>query len=715
VASQVGDGNWNPAPEFTNTFLVTKAVAPVFLQDLTQTYDGTVRTITATTMPAGLTVEFTYDGLTWAPTNAATYAVTGTVNDLMYQGVETGSLVVARALDTITFSNITQSYDGTAKSVVATVGSGSAVAVTYDGAAPLPVTVGTYAVTGIVDTVNWMATNTTTLTIIKGDQVITNFLPPDGAQFILGASTSVSAQASSGLAVSFANLTPETTLMAGLSVTFTNSGLARVEATQAGDANWNPAPAVTNEWRIGGIITNVVPDAANVGGGLDVLIQGRWLGDGTDISDVTLAGVQATILTQTVNDVTVRAEAAPAAVTGDVQVISTTGGTMVRTNGFEYLWLDAPVQADPIDITSSNLVARWQPVSAATAHFLDVALDTNFAAYHPGYEKLDVAMVEQYPVMGLADGVWYAIRLYAWNSNGYSHPSRTVWVPATTNTPYETHPPQPGPVSRGAIMQQPLSNMFYGAGMVYTAESSDTNIVGVSITAAGENLELDPRSSGQALITIHAADPVTGYTASYSFLVDVVGEPALVSQDFLERELWNPRFSQILEVRNESSMDAIGVRVLFTNLMPGITIENQTGTSSDGRPMIEMETAFTNGATLELSIAYICTGAYRVDTSPPTIELQYILPEWVPPLPGGGTVIGDGVPLSGGRYLLQFDTVVGAVYAIEYRNNFPGGEWVQVPLRLRATANQTQWIDAGPPSTQPPEGLRIYRVKEVTE
>jgi MBG domain/IPT/TIG domain len=714
AASQAGNGDWNAAPDMTNLFQVTKTVAPVFLLDLAQVYDSTARTITATTMPAGLTVEFTYDSLSWAPTNAGSYAVTGTVNDLMYQGVSNGTLVVDRGVDTITFSATNQVYDGTARAVTAVAGSGSSVAVTYDGAVPAPVPVGIYAVTGIVDTANWMATNTTTLTVIKGDQVITNFLPPDGAQFILGASTSVSAQASSGLVVNFANLTPETTLMVGLSVTFTNSGLARVEATQAGDANWNAAPMLTNEWRIGGIITNVVPNAANVGGGIDVLIQGRWMGDGSDITNVTLAGVQATILTQTVNDVTVRAEAAPATVTGDVRVVSTTGGTMVLTNGFTYLWLDAPVQADPIDITPSNLVARWQPVPAATTHFMDVALDTNFMAYHPGYDNLDVAMVEQYPVEGLSDGVWYAIRLFAWNTNGYSWPSRTVWVPATTNTPYETHPPQPGPVSQGAIMQQPLSNMFYGADIIFTASSSDSNVIWTAISAGGD-LELDPRNPGQALITIWANNPVTGYTCSYSFLVNVVGEPTILSQDFLPREMWNPRFTQLLQVRNDSGLDAIGIRVLFSDLEEGITIENQTGTSADGRPMIEMETAFTNGATLDLNVVYLCMGAYRVDLYPATVELQYILPEWIPPLPGEGTVIGNGFPLSGGRYLLQFDSIIGRLYAIEYRNNFPSGEWVEVPLRLRATANRTQWIDAGPPATQPPEGLRIYRVKELAE
>jgi hypothetical protein len=466
----------------------------------------------------------------------------------------------------------------------------------------------------------------------------------------------------------------------------------------------------------GGAITNVFPGAANVGGGIEVLIQGVGLGNGSDITNVSLAGAAAIIVTQGVNEVTVTAGAATAAVTGDVRVVSTSGGVMILADAFEYLWLDAPVQLDPVDITPSNLTARWELVPAATAHFLDAGTDTNFAAYHPGYEKLDVAMAEQYAVEGLADGNWYAIRLFAWNAHGLSRPSRTVWVPAGTNTPYETHPPRTGPVSQGAVMDHSLANLFHGAGLVYAAESSDTNVMTVAVEAGGR-LVMDPVGPGTAEITVTAMDPATGYTSTYSFMVTVVGAPALDADDFLPREPWNPRFTQALEVRNDSGLDAIGVRVLFTNLMPGIAVENQTGTSPDGRPMIEMQTAFSDGAALTLDIVYVCTGAYRADAYPPAIELQYILPEWTPPLPGEGTVLGDGYPLPDGRYVIQFDSVPGRLYAVEYRIDFPGGEWVEVPLRLRATANRTQWIDAGPPATQPSAlgQIRAYRVKEVAE
>ena len=74
-----------------------KSAAGVYLEGLAQAYDGTARAASATTMPAGLEVALTYDGLGWAPTNAGSYAVTGTVVDAEYEGFATGTLEVAKA------------------------------------------------------------------------------------------------------------------------------------------------------------------------------------------------------------------------------------------------------------------------------------------------------------------------------------------------------------------------------------------------------------------------------------------------------------------------------------------------------------------------------------------------------------------------------------------------------------------------------------------
>ncbi|HAL91745.1 MAG TPA: hypothetical protein DCM68_01815, partial [Verrucomicrobia bacterium] len=97
VASQAGNTSWDPAPDVTNTFNVTKAKATVTLGNLAQMWDGNAKTVTVTTVPADLSVDVTYDGSATAPSNAGSYAVTGIVNDLLYQGSTNGTLVISNA------------------------------------------------------------------------------------------------------------------------------------------------------------------------------------------------------------------------------------------------------------------------------------------------------------------------------------------------------------------------------------------------------------------------------------------------------------------------------------------------------------------------------------------------------------------------------------------------------------------------------------------
>ncbi len=247
VATQAGDDNWNPAPEVTNAFAVTKASAPVYLQDLAQTYDGTERTVTATTMPAGLTVVITYNGLAEAPTNAGSYAVTGTVSSPLYQGVTNDTLVVDRATDTITFGETNQTYSGMARAVTATAGSGSPVELTYDGLVAAPTNAGSYAVMGIVDAVNWRGTNTTTLVVAKADQSIAF---PSLGDKVATDTVCLSSTASSGMAVAFVVGSGPGSISGGTNLTFAGTGSVSIVASQGGDGNWNPALEVTNTFAV---------------------------------------------------------------------------------------------------------------------------------------------------------------------------------------------------------------------------------------------------------------------------------------------------------------------------------------------------------------------------------------------------------------------------------------------------------------------------------
>jgi hypothetical protein len=105
TASQAGNANYYDAIAVARTFNVTKATASVTLDSLAQTYDGNPRPIGATTNPAGKTVTFTYDSSATVPTNPGSYAVVGTIDDPIYQGSATGTLVIAKAAQAITFAN----------------------------------------------------------------------------------------------------------------------------------------------------------------------------------------------------------------------------------------------------------------------------------------------------------------------------------------------------------------------------------------------------------------------------------------------------------------------------------------------------------------------------------------------------------------------------------------------------------------------------------
>ncbi len=143
-----------------------KDPATVALSNLTFTYDGNPHPATVTTIPAGLTVDVTYDGSATPPTNAGSYAVVATIDDLNFQGSATGTLVIAKATAAVALTSLVQAYDGTPKSAgVATSPAGLASVVTYNGSLTAPTAPGSYAVVATVDDPNYVGSATGTLVI----------------------------------------------------------------------------------------------------------------------------------------------------------------------------------------------------------------------------------------------------------------------------------------------------------------------------------------------------------------------------------------------------------------------------------------------------------------------------------------------------------------------------------------------------------------------
>ena len=148
--------------------------AQVFLGGLAQSCDFTPRTATATTLPAGLTVKFTYDGQPTPPTLPGSYAVTATVATAYYAGAATGLLVVAKVPAAVTLENLAQTYDGAPKSAAATTEpAGLAVRFTYSGDANPPTAPGNYWVVATVDDPIWTGGASGVLAVAKASAAVT--------------------------------------------------------------------------------------------------------------------------------------------------------------------------------------------------------------------------------------------------------------------------------------------------------------------------------------------------------------------------------------------------------------------------------------------------------------------------------------------------------------------------------------------------------------
>ena len=143
-----------------------KLTAFVTLSNLNQVYDGNPKPVTVTTDPAGLAVTVTYNGSTAVPTNVGTYTVVATINDANYQGSATGTLTIAKATPQITLGGLTQTYDGSPKSVTVTTNpAGLNYTVTYNGSTTAPTAIGNYTVVVTINDPNYTGTITANLNI----------------------------------------------------------------------------------------------------------------------------------------------------------------------------------------------------------------------------------------------------------------------------------------------------------------------------------------------------------------------------------------------------------------------------------------------------------------------------------------------------------------------------------------------------------------------
>jgi len=126
---------------------------------------------------------------------------------------------------------------------------------------------------------------------------------------------------------------------------------------------------------------------------------------------------------------------------------SNVGGTSGNSNIISLTTVVAtpppPVASAGTNVTQTSFTAGWSSSVGATAYYLDVATDTNFAAIIPADSNLNVGNVLTRNITGLAAGAKYFYRVRGSNVGGTSGNSNTIAVTTVVATP-------PAPVAASA-------------------------------------------------------------------------------------------------------------------------------------------------------------------------------------------------------------------------------------------------------------------------
>jgi hypothetical protein len=154
---------------------------------------------------------------------------------------------VSSAPATVTLSNLSKTYTGSAQAPTTTVSpSGLALEVTYAGTAAsfsAPITAGSYVVTASVVDNFYYGSASGVITISKASQTITFASVP--SKFVGSGPFTVAPSSTSNLTVALSSSNTAVATVSGFSISPIGAGTTTISATQAGDVNYLAAATVT--------------------------------------------------------------------------------------------------------------------------------------------------------------------------------------------------------------------------------------------------------------------------------------------------------------------------------------------------------------------------------------------------------------------------------------------------------------------------------------
>ena len=277
-ASQAGNATYAPAPNVNQSFTVAKKAQTITFAALAgKTYGNPPFTVSATST-SGLVVTLVSTTMAVCTVNTATVAIVtagtctiqaqqaGNANYLAATSVSQ-SFTVAKKAQTITLAALAGKTYGNAPFTVSAT-STSGLTVTFVSTTMAVCTVNTATVTIVTaGTCTIQARQAGNANYLAATSVSQSFTVARAAQTITfgalagktygNAPFTLSATASSGLAVAFSSTTLTVCTITGSTVTILAAGLCNVRASQAGNANYNAAANVNQGLTISGAVQTI--------------------------------------------------------------------------------------------------------------------------------------------------------------------------------------------------------------------------------------------------------------------------------------------------------------------------------------------------------------------------------------------------------------------------------------------------------------------------
>jgi hypothetical protein len=172
TAQYSGAGLYQDSTTSTNV-TVAPALAVISLSNLDQTYDRTPKAATAVTTPAGVPVNITYNGSATPPVNAGTYIVVATSSDPDYSGSVSSTLVIKKALLTVTADSKIKSLNAVNPQLTGSlvgVAPGDNIGISFSTTATSSSWVGSYPITSVLSDPGGRLSN---YNVVRTDGVLT--------------------------------------------------------------------------------------------------------------------------------------------------------------------------------------------------------------------------------------------------------------------------------------------------------------------------------------------------------------------------------------------------------------------------------------------------------------------------------------------------------------------------------------------------------------